>query len=168
MLRQSLVGQGLLIVEASRSHSYTPHSVELLRTSDQPDAETSTWQHTIFSRERHHATNEIRTRNPSKRAATDLRLRPRGHQDVSVHAYVNFIIRGLQRESVTACPKAFRLRVRIPPVHKCLSLVSVFCCQVEVSASGRSFFQRSPIMCGVSEWDREASIMRRLWPRKKK
>jgi hypothetical protein len=39
------VGQGLLITEASRSHSDTPQSVGLLRTSDQPDAETSTWQH---------------------------------------------------------------------------------------------------------------------------
>jgi hypothetical protein len=37
-----LVGQGLLVIEASRSHPDTPHSVELLWTSDQPDAETST------------------------------------------------------------------------------------------------------------------------------
>ena len=36
------VGQGLLIVEDSRSHSDTPHSVGLLLMSDQPDAETST------------------------------------------------------------------------------------------------------------------------------
>ena len=38
---QPLVGEGLLIIEASRSHSDTPHSVGLLWTSDQPDAETS-------------------------------------------------------------------------------------------------------------------------------
>jgi hypothetical protein len=37
-----LVGQGLIIIEASRSHSDTPHSVGLLWTSDQPDAQTST------------------------------------------------------------------------------------------------------------------------------
>jgi hypothetical protein len=42
MAQQPLVGQCLLIVEASRSHSDTPHSVGLLWTSDQPDAETST------------------------------------------------------------------------------------------------------------------------------
>jgi hypothetical protein len=36
-----LVGQGLLIIEASRSHSHTPHSVELLWTCDRPNAETS-------------------------------------------------------------------------------------------------------------------------------
>ena len=36
------VSQDLLIVEDSRSHSDTAHSVGLLWTSDQPDAETST------------------------------------------------------------------------------------------------------------------------------
>jgi len=42
MAQQPLVGQGLLIVEALRSHSDTPHSVGLLWTSDhQLDAETS-------------------------------------------------------------------------------------------------------------------------------
>ena len=39
--RQPLVGQGLLIFEASRSHSDTAHSVGLPCTSDQPVAETS-------------------------------------------------------------------------------------------------------------------------------
>ena len=34
------MGQDLLTVEASRSHSNTPHSVEHLCTSDQSDAET--------------------------------------------------------------------------------------------------------------------------------
>jgi hypothetical protein len=38
MSRQPLVGQGFLIIEASRSHSDTAHSVGLLCTSDQPDA----------------------------------------------------------------------------------------------------------------------------------
>jgi hypothetical protein len=41
MAQQPLVGQGVLCVEASRSHSDTAHSVGLLWTSDQPDAETS-------------------------------------------------------------------------------------------------------------------------------
>ena len=35
------------------SHPDTPHSVEILWTSDQPNAETSTWQHTAIKRERH-------------------------------------------------------------------------------------------------------------------
>ena len=48
-----LVGQGLLSIETSRSHSDAPHSVGLLWTSDQPVAETSTWQHTTLTRDRH-------------------------------------------------------------------------------------------------------------------
>ena len=40
--QQPLVGQGLLIVETSRSHSDTPHLVGLVWTGDQPDSETST------------------------------------------------------------------------------------------------------------------------------
>jgi hypothetical protein len=47
---------------------------------------------------------------------------------------------------------------------RCGSLVSVVCCQVEVSASGWSPVQRGPTECGVSECDREASILRRPWP----
>jgi hypothetical protein len=42
--------------------------------------------------------------------------------------------------------------------HGCLSLVSLVCCQVEFSATGWSFVQRSPTECGVSNvCDRETS-----------
>jgi hypothetical protein len=44
MVRQPIVDQGLLIVEASRSHTHTTHSVGLLWTSDQPDAQTATYK----------------------------------------------------------------------------------------------------------------------------
>jgi hypothetical protein len=47
--------------------------------------------------------------------------------------------------------------------HGCLSIVSVVCCQVAVSSSGRSLVRRSPTECSVSECNREASIMRRPW-----
>jgi len=43
MAREPLVGQSLLIIEASRSISDTPQSVGLLWTSDQPETETSTF-----------------------------------------------------------------------------------------------------------------------------
>jgi len=43
------VGQGLLIIEASWSHWDTWQSIGLLWTSDQPDANTSTWQHTTLT-----------------------------------------------------------------------------------------------------------------------
>ena len=35
-------------------------------------------------------------------------------------------------------------------VNGCLSVVSVVCCQVDVSATGRSLVQRSRTDCGVS------------------
>jgi len=48
----------LIVIEASRSHLDTPHSVGLLRTSD------------IYI----HAPGGIQTRNPKKRVAADPRL----------------------------------------------------------------------------------------------
>jgi len=79
--------QGLLIIEASRSHSDTPHSVGYLWNSDLPDAETSTWQHTTLTTNIH-ALGGIRTHNPSKRAAADPRLRPRRHWVRLIFRYV--------------------------------------------------------------------------------
>jgi hypothetical protein len=75
--QQPLVGQGLLLIEAWRSYSDTPHSVGLLWTNDQPVAETSTWQDTTLTRDIH-APDGIRTSNSSKRvldsAATSYTL----------------------------------------------------------------------------------------------
>ena len=50
------------------------------------------------------------------------------------------------------------------PQHGCLSLMSVVCCQVEVSASGRPLFQRSTTECGVSWVWSWTSLVGRLWP----
>ena len=47
-----------------------------------------------------------------------------------------------------------------------MDVLFVVCCQVEVSATGWSLVQSSPTDCGVSECDREASIVRRLRPTK--
>jgi len=49
MAQQSLPCQSPLIIETLRSHSDTPQPVELLWTSDQFEAETSTWQHTTLT-----------------------------------------------------------------------------------------------------------------------
>jgi len=73
------VGHGLLIHEVSRSHNDPPHSVGLLWTSDQFVAETSTWQHTTLTTDKHPCPHGgIRALNLCTRAAVDLRLRPRG------------------------------------------------------------------------------------------
>ena len=44
--------------------------------------------------------------------------------------------------------------------HGSLSVVSVVCCQVEVTATGQSLVRRSPTECGVSECNLETSTMR--------
>jgi hypothetical protein len=67
-------GHGLLVRDA-------PDSVGLLWTSDQPDAETSTWQHTTLKRDKHPSPGGFGTHDPSKRAVADPCLRPRGHWD---------------------------------------------------------------------------------------
>ena len=40
--QQHLVGQGLLVIDASLSHLDTPHSVGIFWTTDRADTETST------------------------------------------------------------------------------------------------------------------------------
>jgi hypothetical protein len=65
----ALEDQVLLVLEASLWHSYTPHSVGLLWTSDQPFDDTHHSQETDI-----HAHGGARTRNPSKLAVTEHQL----------------------------------------------------------------------------------------------
>jgi len=85
----------LLIVEVSRSHSDTPHSVRLVWTSDQPIAETSTWHHKNTHKRQIHVPGWIRTRIPIKRAAADRRLSLRDHR--YRHAVHTGIVNEMQR-----------------------------------------------------------------------
>jgi len=81
MAQQPLVGQGLLIIDDSGSHSDTPHSVGLsgrmisLSQRRLPDYTQQSQEGNI------RVLGGIRTRNPSKRANGDPRLRPRGHRE---------------------------------------------------------------------------------------
>ena len=81
MAQQPLVGQGLVIIQASRSHSDTPHSVRLLFTSDRSEAQTSTWQHTTLTRDIF-VPGGIRTSNTSKQAVANPRIRPRAYTGI--------------------------------------------------------------------------------------
>jgi len=56
--------------------------------------------------------------------------------------------RGLRRGSTAV--HLLRSWVEIPPGHGCLFVVTVVCCQVEVSATSWSLFQRSPTECCLS------------------
>jgi hypothetical protein len=71
----ALVALGLLIVEVPQSHSDTPHSVRILWTSDRPVAGVSPNNTHPSQQTNIHAPGRIQTRNPSKRAAVDPRLR---------------------------------------------------------------------------------------------
>ena len=80
MAQQPIVGQGL-VIDASRSPSDTPHSVGLLWTSDQPDADTPTWQHTTLTRDRRpclQRDSNPQFRQPSGRRPTPSTARPLG------------------------------------------------------------------------------------------
>jgi hypothetical protein len=74
MVQQPLVGQGLLIIGSSRSHSDTPHSVGILWTSDQPGVEASTLLHTALTRDRHSCPR--RDWKPHSQQASGRRLTP--------------------------------------------------------------------------------------------
>ena len=56
--------------------------------------------------------------------------------------------RGLRRGSAAA--RLLRSCVRTHRRHGCLSVVSIVCCQVEVSATSRPLVQRSSTDCGAS------------------
>ena len=62
------VGQGLLIIEDSY-HSHTPQPVGLLLTSYQPDAETSTWQHSTIITDRQTETTIPASERPQNHAS---------------------------------------------------------------------------------------------------
>ena len=74
MARQSLVGQGLVMVKPSRSHTYPPHSAGLFWTSDQT---ISTDRHTYHRRDS----------KPQSHQVSDLRQR--GHWDRPGNIYRN-------------------------------------------------------------------------------
>jgi len=99
----TVVSQNRLTIEVLRSNSDTPHSVGLPWTSDQSDAETSTWQHITITKDRHSCPPPpgwIRTRNPSKGAAAGPRVRPRGHRNRRLSSLIlpNTNIINLKRE----------------------------------------------------------------------
>ena len=85
MTPQPNSGVGHYVVEVSGSHNYTrarARALGLLWTSDQLVAEVAAWQHGKHYRRT--SLLEIGTRNPTSRAAADLRLWPHGHRDRQV------------------------------------------------------------------------------------
>ena len=93
LARQPQLGQDPLFHEVTRSHTTTHHSRQdssrkVISSSQRPLPDNS--QHSIQTEI--HASGGIRTHNFSRRAAADLRLRPRGHWDrYSLYLQVNKI-----------------------------------------------------------------------------
>ena len=83
MVQRVLVSQDLLITEASRSHSDTPHSVGLLWTSDRPGAKT-----THSSHKKETSMRPADSNPQSQPAAAISRLRSRGRR--CKRLFINF------------------------------------------------------------------------------
>jgi len=83
----------------------------------------------------------------------------------SFHVIAHVPIPAAARSKIWACGLSLAGNAGSNPARgmDVFSHVSVVCCQVEVSTSGWSLVQRSPTECSVSEYDREASIVR-SWP----
>jgi len=98
MAQHPLVGQGLVIIEASRSHSRhtTPRRIHLEERSAQRRG-------LRLARNNTHRTQTsmppggIQTRNPSKRAAKDPRLRTRSHWNPSSRYFNKSSLFGVPR-----------------------------------------------------------------------
>jgi hypothetical protein len=108
------------MLEVSRSHTMT-QSVALLWTSDQPVAETSTWQiHNTHNRQ-----TSIRTRSPRRRTAADPRLRPVGHWDRLYFKLTNWI---LYNHSHTRRVEAYFAKAQGTPTDYHCSRSTLLCC----------------------------------------
>jgi hypothetical protein len=96
-------GHGLLIHEVFQiTHNDAPQSLGLLWTSDQLVAETSTWQHTTLTTDKHLCPCGIRTHDLSRRADTDLRLRPCGYWD-RFNCVLQYFYRDFSRDGTFFC-----------------------------------------------------------------
>ena len=85
MARQPLVGQELLIAEASLPHTGTPQWVRLIRIGHQLDSRDLYITHNTRRGQESHGSGWMRNHNPNKTAAADPHLRPHGRWDRQVY-----------------------------------------------------------------------------------
>jgi hypothetical protein len=94
MVQQPLVGQGVLIIEASQSLSDTLQLVGHFWMSHKPNTETSIWQHTTFTRDTYLCPSQ--DWNPqfqqasSSAAHPHLRLHGHWDQQKEEHTFLKF------------------------------------------------------------------------------
>ena len=85
MTQERVLGQALLFIEASRSHSEKPHLLGLLWTINQPGAYT----HNIHNRRASMPPSGFET-TISRRTAADPNLRLRGHWNRQSEIYKTY------------------------------------------------------------------------------
>jgi len=129
MAQKPLVGQGLLTIEASRSHTHTHHtrydaSGRVISPKHRPLPDNTQHSQQINIR----ASGGIRTGNPRKLVAADPRLRPRDHRNRPLHVnwYKVLYPTGVPPLSVFSTPNV----VFALSIHSCF-------------ASGRSWLHTS-------------------------
>jgi hypothetical protein len=99
----SLTSSSILVIgvvgfHCNWSHSMTQartrtHPLWLLKTSEQPESETSTWEHTIRETYMHPG---IRTRNDRTPATAEPCLTLSGHWDQNLWQFVTYICSGMK------------------------------------------------------------------------
>ena len=128
---------------------WAPQSVGLLWTRDQLIAETSTWQHTTLTTNRHPC--PWRDSNPhlSRQAAADLWLRPHGHWDWQhMHIlYKNICILYILTHSMEESPSSeavFQLVKKFPAFYGTQRFITTFTSACHMSLSWANLIQTKP------------------------
>jgi hypothetical protein len=151
----------LITLNDTRTHAHTPPSVGLLWTNDRHIAETSTWRQHSQAIDTY-TSGGVRTRNPQQ--ASGRRPMPAtARRPGSAHTTVTATIIDSRSQWSAGlghgCEAArfLNLRIWIPPLA--WMSVSCECCEVQVSATGRSLVQMIPTEWGVSQCDLNTSTM---------
>ena len=165
MTQQSLLGH--LINEASQSHSTHHTRWGFLRTSDQPDAQTSAWQHTTLPSDIQ-ASGRIRTSNYSKRAAAAQPLRPCLYTRIVISHRLDQLTKSSKRVTNVFLRShrwsvSLSLRKTFPAsslkmVSKNLVLTSTYWGEPDSKQIGKAAITTLPAVCGTASVKSNAEL----------
>jgi len=117
-----LLGPGLIIVEISRSHSDT---LRLPWTSDQPDAETSTWQQTTITGGRQPWPR--RDSNPQSQQASAADQKREMYYRVTQKGEESYSLRSNRRGKNSVILSAVRINLKVIMSYKQRFKIFIFC-----------------------------------------
>jgi hypothetical protein len=115
------LGQDLLSIEVSLLHSDISHSMVLLWTSDKPNTETSTWQHTTLSRDRHPCLRRDSNQQSQKSELPQTHTIDGIITGTGAPCFINVHIFNFFQYLIIASPKCYILLLFVfrIAVHKC-------------------------------------------------